>query len=521
MNKTLETVEAVHTHTHTHTTHFLRNKKGVSLIALVITIIVVIIMASIAFNNSTSTIGKADYSKFVTNISEVQEAIAQKVVTVRGEMVADGSQITDAQAYNYVAKGGKTDADVLPKGRVPDYTIVEKTADIGIKLPTMKVETKSKSKVEVTYAVTKEGKVFVWPPYEYENKYLINDTSEVAESSGEATGDIDVVVANLPITIAITSNGKLEGRELLEDGLTKKEFEEILSKIEVGNYVNYELTTEKKVSTLASKTGALSEMLTTVTNAKWRILSIDESTGRILITTEGPVNSVKLQGVKGYLYGADELHRLCEKLYSNTDKGLVARSMTIEDLNKACDYTPPTEDEQLRFAWYPADTPDDELKDVEAGGKVYTAKKHGAGVTKPRFYTWDDASGVTHTAENENDYKELKSANEPVLTSKTWYGYNPGAGNAVINSILGGNETNRGWLASLDVALYLQYERAYFELRHACSDVVGGSYLHNSTAVDTRTLAYGLRPVVQFSAKLLDISDTTKTGSESAPWEIK
>ena len=50
--------------------------------------------------------------------------------------------------------------------------------------------------------VTKEGKVFVWPPYEYENKYLINDTSEVAESSGEATGDMNVVVANLPITIA-------------------------------------------------------------------------------------------------------------------------------------------------------------------------------------------------------------------------------------------------------------------------------------------------------------------------------
>ena len=198
-----------------------KNDEGVSLIALVITIIVVIIMASIAFNNSTSTIGKADYSKFVTNISEVQEAIVQKAVTVRGEMAAAGSQITDAQAYNYVAKGGKTDADVLSKGRVPDYTIVEKTADIGIKLPVMKVETKSKSKVEVTYAVTKEGKVFVWPPYEYENKYLINDTSEVAESSGEATGDMNVVVANLPITIAITSNGKLDGRELLEDGLTK------------------------------------------------------------------------------------------------------------------------------------------------------------------------------------------------------------------------------------------------------------------------------------------------------------
>ena len=500
-----------------------KNEEGVSLIALVITIIVVIIMASIAFNNSTSTIGKADYSKFVTNISEVQEAIVQKAVTVRGEMAAEGSQITDAQAYNYVAKGGKTDADVLSKGRVPDYTIVEKTADIGIKLPVMKVETKSKSKVEVTYAVTKEGKVFVWPPYEYENKYLINDTSEVAESSGEATGDMNVVVANLPITIAITSNGQLEGRELLEDGLTKKEFEEIVSKIEVGNYVNYELTTEKKVSTLASKTGALSEMLTTVTNAKWRILSIDESTGRILITTEGPVNSVKLQGVTGYLYGADELNRLCEKLYSNTDKGLVARSMTIEDLNEATGYIEPTDN--LRYAWYPADTPDDELKPVEAGGKVYTAKKHTAslttGVDKPRFYTWDDASGVTHTAANKNDYNDNISNTTPILTSRTYYWYNPGASNAVINEILGGDDTHRGWLASSCVYMYSDNEYAYFELRHAYSGAADGYILCGSTA-NTYAPAYGLRPVVSLSTKLLDIVDTSSDGLSSVTaWNIK
>ena len=31
----------------------------------------------------------------------------------------------------------------------------------------------------------------------------------------------------------------------------------------------------------------------------------------------------------------------------------------------------------------------------------------------------------------------------------------------------------------------------------------------------------GLRPVVSFNINRLDISDTTKTGTESAPWEIK
>ena len=82
-----------------------KNEKGVSLIALVITIVVVIILAAIAFNSSTNTIGKANYSKFVTNISEVQSAIRQKMVTVKGMMNASGTQVTDGQVYNYVAKG--------------------------------------------------------------------------------------------------------------------------------------------------------------------------------------------------------------------------------------------------------------------------------------------------------------------------------------------------------------------------------------------------------------------------------
>ena len=172
-----------------------RREEGVSLIALVITIIVVLILAAIAFNSSTSTIGKADYSKFVTNITEVQEAIAQKAASVKGESVTSGMQMTDEQAYNYVARGGKTEDDILPKGRIPDYTIIEKTADIGIKLPVMRVGTKTKSKVEVTYAITKAGKVFIWPPYQYEEKYLIDETSEVSESLLDATGYVDITVA--------------------------------------------------------------------------------------------------------------------------------------------------------------------------------------------------------------------------------------------------------------------------------------------------------------------------------------
>ena len=384
----------------------LRNsERGISLIALVITIIVIIILAAIAFNSSTSTIGKANYSKFVSNISEVEQAINEKMIEVKGAMLAKGSQITDGQAFNYVAKGGKTDDDFVVESRTPDYTIIEKSADIGIKLPVMRVNTPTETNVEVKYAVTKNGKVFIWPPYSYENEYNIRDKETVNKSLVGVEGELDIKVADKDLKIKTDEKGMLLNTTAsgIETGPTQ---EEILAKIKVGDYVNY-VPTSKTMTTDTSKTGyTSSQTLTTQANTQWRIFSIDETTGEILLTTQGATNTdtgVYLSGATGYLHGAEELNRICKELYSNTEKGITARSMTIEDLDKACGYIPSTD--LLRYAWYPVDTADSDLKDVVAGGHTYTAKKHTAslasGVEYPRFYNLDDKNGVTHKVTSE------------------------------------------------------------------------------------------------------------------------
>ena len=196
--------------------------------------------------------------------------------------------------------------------------------------------------------------------------------------------------------------------------------------------------------------------------------------------------------------------------------------MTIEDLNKAAEYNQYKED--IRYAWYTNDATDEELKDVTAGGKVYKAKRHGVpvatGVTKPRFYTWDDENGVTHTAKNENDYNDNISNTTPILTSRTWYSHNPGVSNAVINEILGGDDTRRGWLASSCVNVLSDYEYAYFVMCSTYSGYAGGYSLYRSTAY-VNAPTYGLRPTILFNINQLDILDTTKDGSESAAWNIE
>ena len=462
-----------------------KNERGISLIALVITIIVIIILAAIAFNSSTSTISKANYSKFVSNIGEVQDAIQTKTVTVKGFAMAGGTQVTDGQVYNYVAKGGSSESDFLPEAQVPGYTIIEETADIGIDLPEIKVNTPTETGVKVKYAVTKEGKVFIWPPYSYENEYNIRDKETVDKSLVGVEGELDIKVADKDLKIKTDEKGMLLNISVsgIESGPTQ---EEILAKIKVGDYVNY-VPTSSTMTTDTSKTGYdTAQTLTTTANTQWRILSIDETTGEILLTIQRATITdmeVTLRGATGYLHGAEELNRICKELYSSGS--LTARSMTIEDLNKAVGYDPTSD------SYY---------------GKEYTC-------TSGRFYTYEE-NGKTVT----NETPKVASSSNPVTVKNTHYYYNSILINSTVGNILGSSD---GWLASAYVYLYSENSNAGLDLFTASDWYILGGSLYVTDGYD-HVSSYAIRPVVSLSSNLLDIGDESKDGTTVATaWNLK
>ena len=175
-----------------------KGQSGVSLIALVITIIVVIILAAVAFGTSTRTITNANWSTFTNAVGEVRTALQERVTTVKGEEAAKGTTRSDAQVYNWVSKSGDTAnwlssfyADNVSATRIePD--VIKNT--LGLKnLNTIKVNTPLATNREVSYFVTNKGDVFVWPPYEYEGKMYVNETTVVAETENTLpTGNITV-----------------------------------------------------------------------------------------------------------------------------------------------------------------------------------------------------------------------------------------------------------------------------------------------------------------------------------------
>ncbi len=544
------------------------------MLSLVITIIVIIILAAVAFGNSTRTIEEANFSNYTNDVSEVRTFFEKTSVQMHGSELLKDVTMRDEQIYNFVAKGGKTIDDFLKPLDLPDYTIIEEYAEIGIKLPVTKVESGIGKMIPIKYAVTKAGKIFTWPPYDYKEEKYINDSDTVLDkmqtviSVGNErftiainSGDGSLLPApGIPVaddgsgtgtegesgekettpkyTISFnagTGTGSMSSIEVSENGTytlpsctltppdnytfdgwnvngeTKNPGETITvtanttitaiwkaqtvvklgdlisqGKITQGTVIKY-TPTSSSIKLGNDETGATNSEQTTVTTAEWRVLYTDG--GNALITTYAPVNTVKLSSEVGYLNGATAITKLCKTLYSG--QGLTARSLTIEDIEKATGIDTDSEIQakyssyKVKYAYYPNGT--DLTKVTPPSG--YTAKAHTAsysnGFTEPRFYE-RDSGGI-----KSGDYW-TPTATNPVCVTRTYYTYNPG-----LTSVM---NTTYSWLASPCVSMFDAYARFY--LRRVSGSNIYAAYLRVSDGI-VYSPSCGVRPAVSLSSSLL------------------
>lgn len=89
---------------------------------------------------------------------------------------------------------------------------------------------------------------------------------------------------------------------------------------------------------------------------KWRVLGADEATGELLIIADDVLkenNAPKqliLGGITGYLYGIDELNKVCN-IYGKGKGATGARSVTLDDVNKAVGKEKETITEKWTYLW--------------------------------------------------------------------------------------------------------------------------------------------------------------------------
>lgn len=69
--------------------------------------------------------------------------------------------------------------------------------------------------------------------------------------------------------------------------------------------------------------------------SEWKVLSIDETTGKVELVPSSPTTgTVYLGQAQGYNNGVKLLNDACSSLYGNSTKGITARSINIEDIEK-------------------------------------------------------------------------------------------------------------------------------------------------------------------------------------------
>ena len=69
--------------------------------------------------------------------------------------------------------------------------------------------------------------------------------------------------------------------------------------------------------------------------SEWKVLSIDEATGKVELVPSSPTTgTVYLGQAQGYNNGVKLLNDACSSLYGNSTKGITARSINIEDIEK-------------------------------------------------------------------------------------------------------------------------------------------------------------------------------------------
>ena len=195
----------------------IENEKGISIISLIITIIVIIILASVVIFNGLDTPESARYAKFTSDLSNLQETVDQRYGDKYSEYAVEGKNIHSSDIYRWIAAGDHPTTSgmvMVPAGYGSEYNSTLSDVDSSGNSLVWYVKVLSDSEKEVveidreynkmnvsipqyenrTWKIrTSDGKVIIDPPYEYKGKlYASMDDIRTSGAQGSFDGSYDL-----------------------------------------------------------------------------------------------------------------------------------------------------------------------------------------------------------------------------------------------------------------------------------------------------------------------------------------
>lgn len=278
----------------------LKNDRGITLIALIITIIVTIILAGIAVSTAVGENGLVTQSKEIQKDIEQAEKEGQEIINSMqpAEYTEDGTKILN-----------DTKAPIINSITITDITSTSFKVNVNI------TETGS-GIAKIEYSID-DGNTYVTPNNKLAKSYTFTGLNVGFE---EYKVRVKVTDVNNNFSYALKT----------------------IEKFKVGDYVNYTYDAAPNYVLTEATCGSSDNPAAGIPqdeSLKWRILNINKN-GIIDLISETPTNTnVHLSGALGYNNGVYLINDICEKQYSNKRLGITARNLTIDDIDQKMNAT--------------------------------------------------------------------------------------------------------------------------------------------------------------------------------------
>ena len=309
--------------------HKFKKNKGITLIALVVTIIVLLILAGISISMLTGQNGilnRAQEAKTKTQVANEKETVNMAAM----EALTEGNGTITKEILTKTMKAylGKNDVELTGNG------------------PWQYVGS------DGAYTIGTSGKVAQGWVYVYDNTQSVKE-APVGVTNGKITLNIGDYINYNPTSSATyksevgitqnktyTTNGpNWSGGTQNFLGCKASDYQAALDNSENSDKKNY-----------GNGYGVQNYSASQASSVKWQVIGADEETGELLIFANNKVSDLRIQGITGYLHGIDELNNACN-VYGQGKGATGGRSLTFDDTNKLLGKDNTRKNEKWTFKW--------------------------------------------------------------------------------------------------------------------------------------------------------------------------
>ena len=317
-----------------------KTEKGITLVALVVTIVVLLILAGVSINTvlgDDGIIKKAKEAAEATKRASAEEEMNRLVLEYQ---LAKNDETLESFLKEKVTEGridGVTDngdgtITITKKVEGKDYTITVKKP--AASTPSVKV-----GAIRVVSDSTGVGSSLGEASTRKGTTLYIMIESTISGGTTTVSPKVPYAVTEngtYKFTVTGTVNGTAYTKEV---SVTVNQFKNSILEdinIKIGDSVNYTYDPAGSYSLSSTYSGcSRNQTIAQTTGLTWKVLNVDKENDTVDIISTNPTSStVNFYNILGYNNGPYLMNEICKAQYSNKTLGVNARSINLLDMEK-------------------------------------------------------------------------------------------------------------------------------------------------------------------------------------------